>query len=1000
MLHRLQFVLVCILVYVVPSQAADYYWVGGTGDWSDLSHWATTSGGSVTHSQAPTSNDDVFFDGNSFTGSGQRVSLNLDIIFFRNMDWTGATPGARLVGTKFTSINCFGSMEMNTQVVLDFDGILVFTGEGSGKTINSGGNVLGNEVHFAGSGEWILSAQLLADSLLKITQGTIDFNGQDVRTEYLQITGTSPRNLILGSSTIEVTGEFGDFNADCCEFFDTVSALIHTDNLDVVPGTSTIRYTASRPEIRYEGSGTINFNNVQTTNPDSRAKFWSYFSAPTLNHNELSFAGSAQILGQNNAESLFLSPKKVYLFQAGLNFQYNAITAIGSCSENIAITTDNAGIESIFTSTSDIALDYVTLRDIRGNGGNFTADNSTNLGNNANWAFTNDDSFDFYWIGGTGEWDDPAHWSLTSGGPSSGCVPAGKDDVFFDGNSFTGAGQTVEVNTDDVFVHNMTWMGVTGNPDLIGEDINTMHVTGSLRFDDNMEHTFYGSYFFESNEVGLTIEMNEKRINGETVFSGPMAKWDILDDFYVHGTMYHNSGEISLNSNELDIWRYRAETEINTHLDISGSLVTLHAIFNERGNELWRPQWRVNSDNYSTETNNSTIRFQSGFFCEFYVEGQNRLEYNNIHFESYGGELLGGNFSNGSLSSMTIDSVIFRSRGEIRDNQSINYCELSAGFDYVFRPYIDFRVSELNANGECNDGVITIGTSDLGQPFNMYLSEDHVFQKWIVSDVINMGTGSLTANDSYDGGYNSGIIFMEFTGRTLYWVGDGGMWEDTDHWSLSSGGPPGECIPTSLDDVIFDENSFSTDYQPVFSNGTRIITCHNMTWRNVTGTPSIGNYFDPITNNFYGIARAHIYGSLIYPEAEMNVNLRWHRFLTTEVDSIVSNGKNIFGIEKNDFGELILKDDLENEFLSVADGILDVDDISLYTRSIRLTSNGENVFSLIKLRNSEIHLRNDYGDTEFSIEEPNSELEAGSSTIFLESSNMNCLLYTSPSPRD
>ena len=44
-----------------------------------------------------------------------------------------------------------------------------------------------------------------------------------------------------------------------------------------------------------------------------------------------------------------------------------------------------------------------------------------------------------------------------------------------------------------------------------------------------------------------------------------------------------------------------------------------------------------------------------------------------------------------------------------------------------------------------------------------------------------------------------------------YWVGDNGTWDDTAHWSASSGGGGGASVPTKTDDVIFDANSFSSD---------------------------------------------------------------------------------------------------------------------------------------------------------------------------------------------
>lgn len=50
----------------IHSQAT-YYWVGGSGNWSDLTHWATTSGGSVKHTIVPSVLNDVVFDASSFT---------------------------------------------------------------------------------------------------------------------------------------------------------------------------------------------------------------------------------------------------------------------------------------------------------------------------------------------------------------------------------------------------------------------------------------------------------------------------------------------------------------------------------------------------------------------------------------------------------------------------------------------------------------------------------------------------------------------------------------------------------------------------------------------------------------------------------------------------------------------------------------------------------------------------------------------------------------------
>jgi len=61
---------------------------------------------------------------------------------------------------------------------------------------------------------------------------------------------------------------------------------------------------------------------------------------------------------------------------------------------------------------------------------------------------------------------------------------------------------------------------------------------------------------------------------------------------------------------------------------------------------------------------------------------------------------------------------------------------------------------------------------------------------------------------------------------TLYWIGGTGNWNDSQHWSNNSGGSGGACIPTAIDNVFFDYNSFSDTSQSVtinISNAASII---------------------------------------------------------------------------------------------------------------------------------------------------------------------------------
>lgn len=45
--------------------------------------------------------------------------------------------------------------------------------------------------------------------------------------------------------------------------------------------------------------------------------------------------------------------------------------------------------------------------------------------------------------------------------------------------------------------------------------------------------------------------------------------------------------------------------------------------------------------------------------------------------------------------------------------------------------------------------------------------------------------------------------------KVRYWIGNSGSWDDTNHWSLTSGGVGGASVPTVSDDVVIDNNSFT-----------------------------------------------------------------------------------------------------------------------------------------------------------------------------------------------
>src|SRR5690554_6454609 len=105
-----------LLFFAFQLQAADYYWVGGTGNWSDINHWATTSGGSIKHSIVPGSGDNVYFDANSGLLDTSIVDFPAGNAYCQNMSWVGVTTRPIFRNNTSSTLYISGNLELSSTV--------------------------------------------------------------------------------------------------------------------------------------------------------------------------------------------------------------------------------------------------------------------------------------------------------------------------------------------------------------------------------------------------------------------------------------------------------------------------------------------------------------------------------------------------------------------------------------------------------------------------------------------------------------------------------------------------------------------------------------------------------------------------------------------------------------------------------------------------------------------------------------------------------------------
>ncbi|MGZ3941990.1 MAG: hypothetical protein ACXVOH_07840, partial [Bacteroidia bacterium] len=148
--HRKLYMVICLLVFLFnkPVKAGVYYWVGGTGNWSQYNtHWSTSSGGSIFHLQTPTPTDTVIFDANSFLTVGDTVFVDSTIITCKDMVWTNVTHNPVFVNKYYSSNSSFsiyGSLTLSSNMTWSYGGEMYFEATSGVNTITSASQALGS----------------------------------------------------------------------------------------------------------------------------------------------------------------------------------------------------------------------------------------------------------------------------------------------------------------------------------------------------------------------------------------------------------------------------------------------------------------------------------------------------------------------------------------------------------------------------------------------------------------------------------------------------------------------------------------------------------------------------------------------------------------------------------------------------------------------------------------------------------------------------------------
>jgi gliding motility-associated-like protein len=646
-------------------------------------------------------------------------------------------------------------------------------------------------------------------------------------------------------------------------------------------------------------------------------------------------------------DTLNLSAAHIFYFKGTSTFTANGwLNAVGNCHQPIVFKSQTYGVPFTIQSTSPtIQVTFVAMEYCQTVGtATFTAFNSTDKEGNNGWNFLTPTPRILYWVGGDGNWDNTAHWSLTSGGTGGECMPTLYDNVFFNVNSGFVAGDSVRVNILRGFCKSINWTGVANNPTFSIKSGHDLYIHGSLKFVPNMKLDETGTIWFSSRNSGNTITTSSLHFNNEIKFQGKGGGWSLMDSLSVktfrleEGDFYANSHSIrpasfyatnslttidTLDLYHCNIYPYetasvfriyanmqspqnRLRTNLNetnfyfTNGATSGRYLDLRladtayindVLFfgpinggsgsseNVEGNGSvyinyveMKHQGNINHSELATITDlvhiDTTMLFGDGLnnvincecnYTKIFKDGLvNAGLYNTLIINGLG-TIYNGHFNYVFIGD---DAVIYTNTdantanfqgtfigfAELADDGHLyqevanfplqfDTLKLTAGFIYAFEDVTSFTQNGwLAAVGLC-DLPITIKAFDTNVPFTITSLSDTIKIHYCVLEKSQaIGNADFIGYNTIDNGGNTGWIINGPIPRTLYWVGGNGKWSSSQHWSLTSGGTGGECMPTLYDDVFFDGNSGFVLGDSVLID-IMLSYCKSMDWTGALNNP-------------------------------------------------------------------------------------------------------------------------------------------------------------------
>jgi hypothetical protein len=707
---------------------------------------------------------------------------------------------------------------------------------------------------------------------IELLSGTFNTNGQDVSVDFFHSDNNNAgRGLIMTNSTIEIDG----YHSQYCWKVDFNSTTNNYSTFDATASHLIFNWYYGYDWVAF---GTeMDYDTVtMKTDPVQAANYTGVYcylhlglsKDCSINHllleTRLYFIYSANSFTVNN---LYFESKRALFgwHTAGRpTINLGTVSAPNYCDHFFRMSpvsngTNKMTISKITPGTltmNNVLLENVDC-DITG-GRSYVANNSIDGNNNGiNWTINPPTARQLYFRDNVDDnWHTLGNWEEKVGASfvPAACIPTPVDDVFIDANSY--ATHTFIRFDSLAYCHDLTF----DNTVPVGSELrhySILNVFGDLRGCPNITLRDYGQGYIHAFGQTDTIETNDASIRVHLYL-------EIGADYEFVGN-YNAPGHVLYCRNSTTILRAKSDTFFLQRMYPGQLFMDSTQVFLYANN-----RWAMSdAGGVKTYTGTTTFHFQPSVNTDINMRVLPNVIfykpvytiYHNTRIEGDVTFLDDGNFSYSHYGAHSTASIISVTGTMALYNGNMN---LTKGKQYTFPSATGSSLTiagDLNGIGSCAEQVV-IGTNGYGGgTIPITVNGTTTLNYTSIQGLDNTGNPTIVANNSIDGGDNTNITVTAGTGVTFYWRAHQsdatdfeGDWSDPGHWTINPASLVGDsaCIPSILDSVIYDNNSFS-----VASNGCTvdgIKYCRSLIFRadaKLIGVGSTSGNFPESANRIY-----------------------------------------------------------------------------------------------------------------------------------------------------